>query len=94
MVSQTHQPAITLIHLDPATDTPLHEQIYARLRHVIASGMLGPGMRLPSTRMLATELRVSRNTVLGAFDQLSSKDISRHAWELERTSSRICRKQS
>jgi GntR family transcriptional regulator/MocR family aminotransferase len=70
MTTECHQPAITLVHLDPALDTPLHEQIYSRLRHVIIAGMLAPGMRLPSTRMLASELKVSRNTVIGAFEQL------------------------
>ncbi|MEP6506813.1 MAG: PLP-dependent aminotransferase family protein [Gemmatimonadales bacterium] len=67
---RTHQPAITLVHIDPTQPESLHVQIYERLRHVITTGKLMPGMRLPSSRMLAVELRVSRNTVLAAYAQL------------------------
>ena len=67
---RTHQPAITLVHVDPAQTESLRVQIYERLGHVITTGKLMPGMRLPSSRMLAIELRVSRNTVLAAYAQL------------------------
>ena len=36
----------------------------------IASGLLGPGARLPSTRSLAAEWGVSRTTVTAAYEQL------------------------
>lgn len=36
----------------------------------IASGLLGPGVRLPSTRSLAAEWGVSRTTVTAAYEQL------------------------
>jgi GntR family transcriptional regulator/MocR family aminotransferase len=36
----------------------------------VLSGRLPPGSRLPSTRSIASDLGVSRNTVMGAFDQL------------------------
>ena len=45
-------------------------QIYERLREAILSGRLAAGARLPSTRTLAAELGVARNTVVLAFDQL------------------------
>ena len=64
---------ITLIHVNPSLAAPLHEQVFSQLRQVILGGALAPGMRLPSTRMLAKELSVSRNTVLAAFEQLLSE---------------------
>jgi GntR family transcriptional regulator/MocR family aminotransferase len=49
---------------------PMHRQLYSELREAVLNGRLPPGSRLPSTRAIASELGVSRNTVMGAFDQL------------------------
>jgi GntR family transcriptional regulator/MocR family aminotransferase len=62
-----------LVPLDPARREPLHRQIYDGLRAGILSGRFAAGMRLPSTRMLASELGVARNTVVLAFDQLCAE---------------------
>ncbi len=51
-------------------DGPLHRQVYTALRGAILEGRLRPGARLASSRTLAQELGVSRNTVLQAFEQL------------------------
>jgi GntR family transcriptional regulator / MocR family aminotransferase len=51
--------------------TPLYERLCESLRESIAGGRLAPGTRLPSTRALAHELRVSRNTVINAYEQLA-----------------------
>jgi GntR family transcriptional regulator/MocR family aminotransferase len=51
-------------------DIPLYQQLYTHLQTAILSGDLKPGLRLPSTRALATQLNVSRNTVLNAYQQL------------------------
>jgi len=51
-------------------DGPLHRQTYRALRGAILAGRLRPGARLASSRGLAKELGVSRNTVLQAFEQL------------------------
>lgn len=48
-------------------------RIYRALCDQIASGVYGPGERLPSSRALAEELGVSRTTVTAAFDQLISE---------------------
>lgn len=56
--------------VDTGLDVPLYQQLYTHLRRAILSGDLKPGMRLPSTRALAEELNVSRNTVLNAYQQL------------------------
>jgi GntR family transcriptional regulator / MocR family aminotransferase len=58
------------VNLDRRSRIPLQRQIYDQLRSAILSGTFSPGARVPSTRDLATDLGVSRNTVAGAFDQL------------------------
>src|SRR3982751_5968779 len=59
-----------LIALDTKGSGSLSRQIYRTLRDGILAGRLVGGLRLPSTRALATDLGVSRNTVVTAFDQL------------------------
>ena len=59
-----------LIALDPKARDSLTRQIYRALRDGILAGRLTGGLRLPSTRALAADLGVSRNTVVSAFDQL------------------------
>jgi len=63
---------MTTLHLqvDRSAGTPLHRQIYQRLRQAILDGRLRPGQPVPSTRALAVELDVSRLPVLSAYDQL------------------------
>jgi GntR family transcriptional regulator / MocR family aminotransferase len=52
---------------------PMHRQIYLALRAGILERRLAGGARLPSTRALASDLAVSRTTVLGAYDQLAAE---------------------
>ena len=47
-----------------------HRRIYEAIRRAITEQVLPSGSRLPSTRSLAGDLNVSRNTILAAFDQL------------------------
>ena len=51
----------------------LHQRLYRGLRAAILEGRLPPSARLPSTRALAREMRVSRNVVVDAFEQLSGE---------------------
>jgi GntR family transcriptional regulator / MocR family aminotransferase len=51
----------------------LYQRYYQKIRDSILAGTLRPGARLPSTRALATEHGVSRNTVSLAFDQLRAE---------------------
>ncbi len=48
----------------------LHRQIYDAYRAAIVDGSLRPGQRIPSTRVLASEICVSRFPVLNAYAQL------------------------
>ncbi len=61
------------VPLDFAARDPLHRQIYEGVRSGILAGRFAAGMRLPSTRVLASELGVARNTVVFAFDQLCAE---------------------
>ena len=49
---------------------PLYRRVYHALKSTIRDGRLLPGARLPSTRELASDLHVSRNTVMLAYEQL------------------------
>jgi GntR family transcriptional regulator/MocR family aminotransferase len=57
----------------PATDAPLYQQLYTHMQAAILSGELKGGTKLPSTRALADELSISRNTVLNAYGQLMAE---------------------
>lgn len=59
-----------LIPLDPQSAKPLYEQIYSYIRQEIRSGSLNAEDRLPSTRVLAEHLKVSRSTTQLAYEQL------------------------
>ncbi len=61
------------VPLDFAAREPLHRQIYDGVRSGILAGRFAANMRLPSTRVLAAELGVARNTVVLAFDQLCAE---------------------
>jgi GntR family transcriptional regulator / MocR family aminotransferase len=59
-----------LVQLDRGADLPLHEQIERAIRDAIRAGRLTAGARLPSSRVLASELGVSRGVVTEAYGQL------------------------
>ena len=56
--------------LDLKSETPLYRQISVWFQRAILAGQLQPGQRVPSTRALAKELRVSRIPVLSAYELL------------------------
>jgi GntR family transcriptional regulator/MocR family aminotransferase len=62
-----------LIRIDPATRGGLQQQIYAGVRRAILDHVLPPGARVPSSRALAADLRVSRTTSLLALEQLMAE---------------------
>lgn len=61
---------LAVVRLDPNSEEPLSRQLCAHMRSAILDQQLRPGDRLPSTRVMAEELGVSRTTVVAAFDQL------------------------
>lgn len=56
--------------IDPSRSTPLYLQIIGAIVRDIERGRLEPGTYLPSSRQMATELGVSRKTVVLAYDEL------------------------
>jgi GntR family transcriptional regulator / MocR family aminotransferase len=63
------------LSLDPAATTPLWWQLSISLRVAIMNGRLSRGARLPSTRQLARQLSVSRNTVMSAYEDLEARGL-------------------
>ncbi|MBT2130478.1 PLP-dependent aminotransferase family protein [Planktotalea lamellibrachiae] len=66
---QTHIPALAFT-IDRHSKVPVFEQICTVIRTRAVSGSLTQGTRLPATRAMATELGVSRSTIVTAYDQL------------------------
>ena len=69
--------ALPMIALDRGSRVPLHRQIYEQAANAIRSGVIEHGTRLPSTRLMAKLLEVSRNTVLEAYDNLAADGLLR-----------------
>ncbi|SLN67696.1 HTH-type transcriptional regulatory protein GabR [Falsiruegeria litorea R37] len=65
----TQTPSIAFA-IDREARTPVFEQICDHIRQRVTRGDLLHGARLPATRALATELGVSRSTVVTAYEQL------------------------
>lgn len=59
--------------LDRASGRPLAGQIEDRIRALVRGGALHAGTRLPSSRLLAAELGVSRGVVVEAYAQLAAE---------------------
>ena len=59
--------------IDRSARPTLQDQLARQIRERIRNGELAPGDPLPSTRDLATELKVSRNTAVYAYERLISE---------------------
>jgi len=51
---------------------PWYEQLARAIKSLILDGTLAPKSRLPSTRALAISLKMSRKSVLEAYDLLAA----------------------
>lgn len=71
---------ILRIDIDRTSPVGLRDQVHAEISQVILDGILPPGSKLPSVRLLAGQLDVSVNTVLGAYARLLENQLieSRH----------------
>ena len=59
-----------LLRLDPGSSLSLQAQLRTRIIEAINASVLTPGRKLPSSRKLAGEIGVSRNTTSLAYQQL------------------------
>lgn len=62
-------------HIQPDSDIPASTQLYNQIRFAIASRQFPPGHRLPSTRQLAMETGLHRNTISKVYRQLEQDGI-------------------
>ncbi len=69
-VAASFLPPITLA---PRAKAPLYRQAYDWFRQAILDGRLRPGQRVPSTRNLAADLKISRIPVMAAYEQLQAE---------------------
>lgn len=58
--------------IDHDCGTPAYRQIQNEIVRLIHSGVLAPGDRLPSTRILGPDLGVHRSTVVRAYEELQA----------------------
>jgi GntR family transcriptional regulator / MocR family aminotransferase len=66
--------AFEMIRLDRTAAEPLHQQLYRQIRDELISGSFNDNSsRLPSSRALAADLRISRFTVNLAFEKLHAE---------------------
>jgi DNA-binding transcriptional regulator YhcF (GntR family) len=63
------------IRLNHGTGVPVFRQIVEQIAYMIELGQLNDGDRLPSSRMLAANLHVNRNTVARAYGELSKRGL-------------------
>lgn len=63
------------INLDD--DVPIYRQIVNQVRYLIASGVLEPDEELPPIRTLASQLKVTPNTVVKAYNELELAGLVR-----------------
>jgi GntR family transcriptional regulator/MocR family aminotransferase len=66
---------LSSIRIDRSSKRKISIQLYMGLRDVILTGGLSSGTRLPATRTLASEIGVSRTTVIEAVDRLISEGL-------------------
>src|SRR5699024_1701704 len=59
--------------LDSHQSMPIPTQLTTQIRQLIAEQVLSPGDHIPSTRVLAKQLGVSRGGVAAAYDQLAAE---------------------
>jgi GntR family transcriptional regulator len=59
--------------IQPDSDIPASSQLFNQIRFAIASGQYSPGYKLPSTRALAIQTGLHRNTISKVYRQLEDE---------------------
>ncbi|PSB20838.1 GntR family transcriptional regulator [Phormidesmis priestleyi ULC007] len=62
-------------HIQPDSDIPASTQLYNQILFAIASRQFSPGHRLPSTRQLAMQTGLHRNTISKVYRQLEEAGV-------------------
>lgn len=66
---------VTGLQISPHADMPIYRQIVTQIALMIETGALAEGDRLPSSRLLADNLQVNRNTVAKAYGELRDQRL-------------------
>jgi len=64
-----------MVKIDKESDVPYYVQLKNQFRELILSGFLKPDIKLPPTRQLAEKLKINRNTVLTAYEELEADGL-------------------
>jgi GntR family transcriptional regulator/MocR family aminotransferase len=64
------EPLLPALEVDRRSSASLPAQLYLGLRRAVLEGRIPAGARLPPTRTLAASLRISRQCVVAAYEQL------------------------
>jgi GntR family transcriptional regulator/MocR family aminotransferase len=63
----------TVIQIQKESDTPVYLQIANAIILEIKRGRVGPGIKLPGTRLLSEMLNIHRKTIVRAFEELDAQ---------------------
>ncbi|MBA7674581.1 hypothetical protein ES703_82801 [subsurface metagenome] len=63
------------ITIDKTISITFHVQLLSQLRHLILSGQLDPGSRLPSEAELQSQLEISRSTIRHALNNAKAEGL-------------------
>jgi len=63
------------ISIEPDNHLPVYVQLKEQVKFLILNGEMEPGTRLPTIRQLAGFLRINRNTVLRAYQELAREGL-------------------
>ncbi|HEY6902570.1 MAG TPA: PLP-dependent aminotransferase family protein, partial [Puia sp.] len=67
-------PLKTLIPLNSQSSQAIYVQLANGLIHLIRSGILQPGSKLPSVRELATTMELHPRTIVAAYNEMAAQD--------------------
>lgn len=62
-----------MISLNYRDARPIYEQVKDGLRHLVVTGAVEPGEKLPSVRALAAALAINPNTIQRAYTELETE---------------------
>jgi GntR family transcriptional regulator len=63
------------LQINPNSGVPVYRQVMEQIKYYIASGLLAPGVQLPSIRSLATSLAVNPTTIVKAYTELQHAGV-------------------
>ena len=63
----------SIIQIQKDSNTPMYLQIANSIAAEIKKGRIGPGIKLPGSRQLATTLVIHRKTIVRAYEELAAQ---------------------